>query len=56
MYQIQLQLLQYQAVTTYRKEVFCVIEPLPIEQVCSNTSSLKDYLQTNAFLNLVVVE
>ena len=33
----------------------CLNEPLQIEQKCLSTS-LKDYLQVNAFLDLVVVQ
>lgn len=40
----------------YVEEVLCVIEVTAIEQVCLSTSSFKEYLYTNVFPNLVILE
>ena len=37
------------ALVLFKKEVLRVIEPLQIKQECLSRSSLKDYLQINAF-------
>ena len=49
LHQLGYNLLNQSALALLGEEVLRVIEPSPIKQECLSTSSLKDYLQINAF-------